>query len=156
MRMTEETNMAYMEQELGRSFSIIYRHGKMMRAKAMKEFHLSGSQMNYLRLIHMRLGISQEEIAREEKIDKGSVAKAIKDMTEKGYVIRKQNGEDKRAYCLYPAKKSEDICIKAKKHADMIDKKLMEGMTDEEIRTFGILLAKITKNIEDMMKGEEK
>ena len=96
--MTEKTNMAYMEQELGRSFSIIYRHGKMMRAKAMKEFHLSSSQMNYLRLIHMRPGISQEEIAREEKIDKGAVAKAIKDAGVSKYPIVQleewQNPED--------------------------------------------------------------
>lgn len=154
--MAEKTNSGHMGHELGRSFSIIYRHGKMMRARAMKEFQLSGSQMSYLRLIHMRPGISQEEIAREEKMDKGAVAKAIRDMTEKGYVIRKQNGEDKRAYRLYPAAKSEEICLKAKKHADMVDKKLMAGMTEEEIKTFGILLAKITKNIEDIIKGDEK
>ena len=79
-------------------FSIIYRHGKMMHDRAMRCFGLTGQQMGYMRMIHEHPGISQEAIVRMTRIDKGAVAKSIRDMVDKGYVIRNQNPEDKRAY----------------------------------------------------------
>ena len=57
------------------NFSIIYRHGRMMHDRAMREFGLSGQQMGYLRFVFENPGVSQEDIASFLMIDKGAVAK---------------------------------------------------------------------------------
>lgn len=137
------------------SFSIIYRHGKVMHDKAMRQFGLSGQQMGYLRFIHENPGVSQEELVRKVKIDKGAVAKSIRDMVDKGYVIRTQNPEDRRAYCLYLADKAENICEEGRRHGAEFERRLTEGLTEEEIETFKILLEKITRNMEKIMEGGE-
>lgn len=133
--------------------SIIYRHGKTMHDRAMKQFGLSGIQMRYLKFIHDNPGISQEELAGILKIDKGAVAKAIKDMVNKGYVRKTQNPEDRRAYCLCLTEKAEEIHKEGEQHRREFEKKLTEGLSEEEIETFMILLDKITRNMKKMMGG---
>ena len=136
-----------------RCFSIIYRHGKLMNDRAVKAFHLSGGQMDYLRVITHNPGISQENLARYYKIDKGSIAKSTKRMIKLGYIRREQNPEDKRAYCLFPTEKSMQICKMGEAHAAEIEGLLTEGMTEEEIETFHKLLIKVTDNIAKIMEG---
>lgn len=137
-------------------FSIIYRHGRIMHDKAIRQFGLTGQQMGYMRMIHNTPGMSQEELVRKMKIDKGAVAKSIRDMVDKGYVTRTQNKEDKRAYCLYLTDKAESICREADRQSSEFEKQLTEGMTSEEIELFGILLGKLIANLEKIMAGGDK
>ncbi|MDO4545844.1 MAG: MarR family winged helix-turn-helix transcriptional regulator [Bacillota bacterium] len=150
--MDKEKHKALSEQE---SFSIIYRHGKIMHDKAMKKFGLTGHQMGYLKHICQRPGISQEELAQLHRIDKGAVAKAIKGLVGKGYVRREKNPDDKRAYRLFPTAKAIKLSEKAQCHGEDIEKKMTAGMTEEEIRTLKILLAKLTDNIAKMLEEGE-
>ncbi|NLD19437.1 MAG: MarR family transcriptional regulator [Clostridiales bacterium] len=138
------------------SFSIIYRQGRVLHDRAMKEFGLSGQQMGYLRYIYENPGVSQEELAKKQFIDKGAVAKSIKDMIEKGYVTREQNPDDKRAYCLFPTEKAEKIGRAGEECTEKIEEMLMEGLTEEEIKTFKTLLKKITDNMAKMLEGGKK
>ena len=69
-------------------FSVIYRHGRVMHDKAMEQFGLTGQQMGYLKNINAAPGLSQEELAKQMHIDKGAVAKSLKVLVKKGYVIR--------------------------------------------------------------------
>lgn len=137
-------------------FSIIYRHGKMMHDRAVSQFGLTGQQMGYMKMIHDNPGISQEEIVRITRIDKGAVAKSIRDMVDKGYVVRDQNPEDKRAYCLSLTDKAEVICREGDRHCREFEKMLSEGLSEEETELFGMLLEKIITNMEKIIAGGEK
>lgn len=154
MKSSKPENQNFMPTE-HECFSIIYRHGKVMHDKAMREFNLSGQQMGYMRIIHDSPGISQENLVRKVKIDKGAVAKAIKDMVDKGYLIKEQNPYDKRAYCLYLTGKAGRICVEGERHYRKFEQRLTEGLTKEESETFKVLLAKITRNMEKIMEGED-
>ena len=134
-------------------FSIIYRHGRIMHDRAMKQFGLTGQQMGYLRYIDENPGISQEDLARYLQIDKGAVANSVKDMVDKGYVDRRKNLKDKRAYCLFPSEKAENICRKGKACYAEFEKEITKGLTDEEIETFEVLLGRVTDNIVRMLGG---
>lgn len=142
--------------QIHNQFSIIYRHGKMMHDRALKCFGLTGQQMGYMKMIHDNPGISQEEIVRVARMDKGAVAKSIRDMADKGYVIRNQNPDDKRAYCLSLTEKAEEICSEGDRHSREFEKRLTAGMSEDEVELFGILLGKIIANLEKVMTGGEK
>lgn len=137
------------------NFSIIYRHGRMMHDRAMREFGLSGQQMVYLRFVFENPGVSQEDIANFMMIDKGAVAKGIKDMTAKGFLRREQNQEDKRAYCLYVTDKALRICREGREESKRVEKKITAGLTPEELKSFTRVLAKITDNISKLMEGDD-
>lgn len=136
-------------------FSVIYRHGRVMHDKAMKQFGLTGQQMGYLKNINAVPGISQEELARLMHIDKGAVAKALKVLVRKGYVERRRNPEDKRAYCLFPTEKAKRIHISAEKNFAEFERKITRGLTSEEQKTLRRLLEKVTENLAEMLeKGD--
>lgn len=137
------------------NFSIIYRHGRMMHDKAMREFGLSGQQMGYLRFVYENPGVSQEDIASFLMIDKGAVAKGIKDMMAKGFLRREQNPEDKRAYCLYVTDKACRICSAGREESKRVEKMITAGLTPEELKSFTKVLAKITDNISKLMEGDD-
>lgn len=137
-------------------FSLIYRHGRIMHNRAMKQFNLTGQQMGYLKYISRYPGISQEDLVKQLRIDKGAVAKSVRDMVEKGYVSREQNAQDKRAYCLYPTEKAKWVVRCGAKHVLAFERKLTEGMSKDEIETFRRLLAKVTRNIEKMLEEEKE
>jgi len=137
------------------SLSMVYRHSKIMHDKSMKQFRLSGQQMTYLRIINENPGISQEVLARQMEIDKGAVAKSIKDMVDKGYVKRIQNPQDKRAYCLSTTEMAAAICKDGEVCAIKFEKELTEGLTEKELETLAVLLEKITDNMKRIMeKGD--
>lgn len=140
----------------GRCFSIIYRHAKKVNNKVLKEFHLSGFQHHYMMEICRNPGISQEDIVKHHKIDKGAMSKAIKSMVDMGYVRREQNPQDKRAYRLYPTEEAMAISGKCKRQVKEMAKRMEEGLTEEEIQTFKKLLLKVTDNIDKMMKEDKE
>ncbi len=136
----------------GRCFSIIYRHGKVMSDKFIRKFKMSGLQHYYLMEICKNPGISQETLARHHGIDRGAMSKAIKRMANMGYLRREQNPEDKRAYRLFPTEKSEEIWNECHMQIREMERKMAEGMTEEEVALFKKLLVKVTDNMEKMMK----
>lgn len=141
-----------MENNIQMGFSIIHRHGRIMHDRAVKHFGLTGQQMGYLKHISENQGISQEELAKAMHIDKGAIAKAVKDMCEKEFVYRKANPNDKRAYQLFATEKAMEIARCGDIHYVEFEKNLTEGMSEEEVRQFKELLGKITENMAAMME----
>lgn len=139
----------------GKSFSIIYRHGKTMHEKMLKEFDLSGPQIWYLKEIHENPGISQEDISQGYHIDKGSVSRAVKKLSDSGFVNIEANPDDKRAYRLFLTDKAQDTYRSCIRHMQYMEKCIEKGMSEEEIRTFRRLLIKVASNIA-MFAKEEK
>lgn len=135
------------------SFSVIYRHGKMMHDKAMKKTGLSFRQMGYLRMIFENPGISQEKIAKCLKIDKGAVAKAIKDMAAGGYLRREENPNDRRAYRLYLTDNAQQLCRTGKLEAERVERCMTSGITEHDMEIFIKVLDKISMNIINMAEG---
>ncbi len=133
-------------------FSVIYRHGRVMHDKAMKQFGLTGQQMGYLKEIGSNPGLSQEELAREMHIDKGAVAKSLKVLVRKGYVTRKRNPADMRAYCLFPTEAAADIHEMGEKYSIEFEHEITRGLTDGERETLKRLLGIVTKNIAEMLE----
>ena len=80
------------------------------------------------------------------------MSKAIKRMANMGYLRREQNPEDKRAYRLFPTEKSEEIWNECHMQIREMERKMAEGMTEEEVALFKKLLVKVTDNMEKMMK----
>ena len=122
------------------NFSIIYRHGRMMHDRAMREFGLSGQQMGYLRFVFENPGVSQEDIASFLMIDKGAVAKGIKDMTAKG---------------LYVTDKACRICNEGREESKRVEKMITAGISVDETKAFAKTLSKITENISKLMEGDD-
>ncbi len=136
----------------GKSFSIIYRHGKTLHEKMLSKFEISGSQIWYLKEIHENPGISQEDISQGYHIDKGAVSRAVKKLSEGDLVRIEPNPEDKRAYRLFLTGKAEQIYERCTEQMHFMEKRIEKGMTKKEVEAFRRLLAKVTRNMAELIE----
>ena len=130
-----------------KSFSIIHRFSVMYHIKALKEYHLHGHQMGYILHVCQNPGISQEKLASYLGLNKGSVAKGLRPLIAEGYIQRKQNQKDRRAYQLFPTEKAQNFLFQCDEDVKQFNDILTGSMTDEEKQTFQRLVTKACRNV---------
>ncbi len=124
-------------ENLGKWISVLYRQFQVYINSELKTLNLNSSQYIFLLKLYKEDGVSQEELARQLFIDKGAAARAIKQLEENGYVTRKINAEDKRAYEIYLTVKAHDIEVDLKAILAKWNSIISAGRSEEEI---GILI----------------
>ena len=65
----------------------------------------------YLIVIHEKKNLSQDEIANIFGQSKGTIAKALRKLEDKGYVERKVDEKNRRKYILKTTKKGDELAI---------------------------------------------
>ncbi len=130
-----------------RDFSIIHRFSIMFHVKALKEFKVAAHQMGYIVHICKEPGVSQEDLSAFFGLNKGSVAKGVRNLVDEGYVRRLRNEKDQRAYRLYPTEKAESLVATAEEIMGNFDDILTKGMTKREKELFQSLLEKACDNV---------
>lgn len=129
------------------NFSIIHRYSVMRHLKEMKDSPVAGHTMGYIVYIHKNPGASQEDLVSFFKLNKGTVAKGIKKLQEEGYILRKQNENDRRAYRLYLTEKGEELHTKSERSLQEFNNILTRGFSEEEQQLLQQLLQRVTANV---------
>nr|WP_288565017.1 MarR family transcriptional regulator [uncultured Romboutsia sp.] len=88
-------------------------------------------------------GISQEELAENLHIDKGTTCRAIKKLEEESFLIRVKDENDKRAYKLYLTEKSKDMEDNIKGILYEWEKHISKDLSQEEVDFLLTVLKKI-------------
>lgn len=130
-----------------KNFSIIHRFSIMYHVRKLKEFKISGHQMGYIMHICTEPGLSQEALASYLKLNKGAVAKGIRYLVQEGYIVRRPNEKDRRAYELFPTEKATMLFKEARKTISEFQEILTCGMSEEEEAMFRDLLFRAAENV---------
>lgn len=144
------------QESIGKWISIIHRYGKVYFEKALKPYNIGSGQFIFLLMLFKKDGISQEAIAEQLRIDKGTTARAIKRLEKEGYVTRKVDPEDKRAYKVYTTQKAVKIQPKIKKILFGWTEILSAGFSEEEKALLLKLLKKMAENAAISTKEKEE
>ena len=131
---------------LVRHLSIVLRRGQMYLDRELKRFAVRSGQIPILRLLEIRDGINQESIRKYLHMDKGTIAKTIKPLITKGYITRKTNPEDKRAYQIFLTRKGREIMPDVKNAITIWTDALTAGFSEEEKETAYVLLSRMSEN----------
>ncbi|MEW9123802.1 MAG: MarR family winged helix-turn-helix transcriptional regulator [Thermotaleaceae bacterium] len=94
---------------IGKWISILYRQSQSYIAGQIKPYHIGSGQYTFLLALYQKDGISQEELSKLLMMDKGTTARAIAKLEKTGYVVRKMDPHDKRAYNLFITDKARAI-----------------------------------------------
>ncbi len=140
--------------DFGKEFSIIHRYSRVYMSKLLMEYNIPGRAVPYFMEICAHPGISQEQIAKNLKIDKGAVARTVKAMVDADVVERRHNPDDKRGYKLYPTEKMKELNKKNEEAREKLEKVLTEGMSAEEIQMCSMLLKKMAENLVNAVSGD--
>lgn len=97
------------EDSIGRWISLIFRQEQIYIGKGLKEYKIGFGQVPFLMTLYNKDGLSQEEITKQLYVDKATTGRAMKKLAEEGYVRRKRDPSDKRAYQIFLTEKGKRI-----------------------------------------------
>ena len=91
--------------------------------------------------------MSQQELADQLQKDKNSVTKLVDAIERKGFVVRQQNLNDRRSNTLVLTEKANQLKPGAKQKGISILDQMLEGISEEELRSCLDTLKKLNANM---------
>lgn len=128
---------------IGKVISYIYRYQRIFLDGELEPHGIGSGQFSFMMLLYLKDGVKQEALARIYKMDKATAARTIKKLEDAGYVYRKQDAEDKRAYNVFVSKKGRDIEAKMNKIALKWNDMVLSGFSEEEKQLNAAFLEKM-------------
>jgi DNA-binding MarR family transcriptional regulator len=138
----------------GKFLSIILRHGQMYLDKELASLHIRAGQIPILRLLAIRDGISQERIRKYFHLDKGTIARTIKPLVSQGYVLRKTDPRDRRAYQILLLPKGREIIPGLKEAVRGWTDILTAGFSEKEKEMVHTLLSRMSDNAHEYFENQ--
>lgn len=115
---------------------------------------LTPEQFLLIDLLWNQGSLSQQQLADMMQKDKNSITKLIDAIEQKGYVVRKQNPTDRRSNTIVLTNKAQDLKFEAKTVGISLLDKMIEGISEEEIKSFIETMRKISQNM-SIPEGKE-
>ncbi len=112
-----------------------------------KDVPLTPEQFMLIDLLWNHGEMSQQELADQLQKDKNSVTRLVDAIERKGFVVRRQNTSDRRSNTLVLTEQAEKLKADAKQKGISILDKMLEGISEDELRTFLTTLRKLSLNM---------
>ena len=119
------------------------------------EVPLTPEQFILIDLLWNQGSMSQQQLADQMQKDKNSVTKLVDALECKGFVVREQNRQDRRSNTLVLTEKAEGLKHGAKQKGISILDEMLVGISEEELRSFLMILHKLNRNMTSAGNGLE-
>lgn len=121
--------------------------------KNLVEFNLTGVQHEILCFIDRNEhegDVFQKDIEKCLKLTNPTVTGIVKRLEEKEMIVRCPSSDDARYKCLHVTEKGKEVICKSFNFgSNNIEKKLVKGMSHDEVKMLKHLLYKALKNMEE-------
>ncbi len=114
----------------------------------LKNCDLDVGQFFFLRYILLHEGITQDQIARGILLDKATVSKGLKRLSDLGYVEKKTNPDDKREYRIFATDKARGFLPEIESIYKEVHNKLYRRLNAQQIQQLQSLLETVYQNVE--------
>lgn len=104
---------------------------------------LTPEQFMLIDLLWNQGSMTQQQLADQMHKDKNSVTKLVDAIEKKGFVVREQSLKDRRANTLVLTEKALQLKDNAKRKGISILDNILEGISEEELRSFLTTLHKL-------------
>lgn len=131
----------------------IYRCTQVYLDKRLERLNLTTGTYPYLLVLSKNEGISQNEISRELNVDKAMSARSVKKLIDFGYIKKKENEDDIRAYKLYLTNKGKEIIPEIINIIAEWTNQIIQGNEEEQIESSIEFLGRILENAKEIKKS---
>ena len=130
---------------------------KQYSAAMLKQYNvgLTPEQFLLIDLLWNQGPMSQQKMADMMQKDKNSITKLVDALEKKGLVVRKKDETDRRSNLLLLTNEAESLKMGAKEKGISILDSILEGISEEELKSFLDTLGKLTGNMELIKKDED-
>ncbi|WP_342306366.1 MarR family transcriptional regulator [Methanolobus sp. ZRKC5] len=134
-------------ESIGRDISHLFRSINIYLSKELEPYGIGSGQFPFFKLLMYHEGVSQESLASSLKYDRATITRSVNKLEEMGYVIRKRDPCDKRAYCVYLTDKGREMKPVLIDISSKLNDVLLHGFSTEEKAMFISMMEKAAKNI---------
>ncbi|MDR6223386.1 MarR family winged helix-turn-helix transcriptional regulator [Methanococcoides alaskense] len=108
--MMEEQESQYNPMEIAGPITMLSRSKIAYMSRELKPYGFGWGDYDFLMMLYYRKeGVSQENLAKSLTVSKTTSMRAIKKLESEGYIFRKQDENDRRAYKVYLTEKGKAI-----------------------------------------------
>ncbi len=126
-----------------RKITKIARETEKLVLLAMREEGVGTAEIDLIHALRHHPGCTQAELTELLHADKAAIARRTKNLETKGFLVRKDDPDDRRSKLLYPTEKAETLkASKAEIEASFYEY-LVSVLTENEAQTFAALLNKL-------------
>lgn len=139
------------ERDIGLLLKQINKQIKKRFDKDLQEYDLTLSQSRVLFFLGFRKEekTSLKDIEEHLQVTHPTVVGIVKRLEEKGFVITESDSADRRVKLVFITEKTKGMIQNIDKRGKMMDKKLLKGFSDQEIRELRRMLSIIEHNLEE-------
>ena len=138
---------------VGKLVSIIAKNQTLYLNHHLDELDINASQLHFLFEIDHQNEINQDKIASRCNIDKGSVARSIKKLEDRGLVTREVDDNNRRQKKVHITPKGEETLRQAKEKLDVWEDYLFNDISIEK-EELQIILKEIAIKAIEFNNGE--
>ena len=128
----------------------IFRSSQTYLDKKLKDYELSSGSYPYLLILDKNEGISQNKISEELGCDKAMSARTITKLIKLGYLDRRQDEADSRAYKLYLTENAKVIIPKVLEEVHKLINQVTDGSSEQEKKDTINFLNNVVNNIKEL------
>ena len=143
---------------LGRYMTIIVKHFKTYLRTCLSEYDLNAADgMVLMMLYHKSMqsnngnsfseGSTQDEIIKEIHYDKSVMTRTMKELEDKGYVMRSPNPTDNRSFIFTLTDKGKDFESVMMNILETWNQKMIAGNGEEDLKIVEATLNRMTQNV---------
>jgi Transcriptional regulators len=140
MEHNPEQHYGYWIRKIIRRINNIYDH-------RLQQYDLTGSQLSVLFQLWKKDGLTQKEIQESLNIRAASVSGLVDTLSNKGFIVRKQDTEDARTKRLYLTKEGMHLQSLTMKIIEEIEDSITEGFSQDEKIILLCWIKKLYKNL---------
>lgn len=142
------------EKYVNRTISVLYRCNQRFFAQKLQEYSLpiEVGQIPSLMQVYRYPGITQDEISSNANIDKGTVARTVKQLEDSGLVIRKTDDKDRRINHIFATPKGMEIKEQVFEIIVELHTVLYQGFSNSEIDEAISLMERMKENMSNYIK----
>lgn len=127
----------------GRKITKIAREAEKLVLVSLREEGVGTAEIDLIHALRHNPGCTQARLAEILHADKAAIARRTKNLEAKGFLIRRDDPNDRRSQLLFPTEKAEEMkSSKAEIEASFYEY-LTSALTEDEAAAFAALLEKL-------------
>ncbi|MDO9323850.1 MAG: MarR family transcriptional regulator [Methanoregula sp.] len=131
---------------LGAIISITSRGRFIFLNDQLRPLGLSAGQIPVLMLLYKEQNIMQETLVRHYRIDKGTIARAVKKLEDAGFIRRITDPDNRRAVRLFLTEKGEQVAPVLRQINREWEEQVCAGLSKSEKETLTTLMRTVAQN----------
>ncbi len=130
----------------GAVVSLVNRSRYVFLNNRLRPLGLSAGQFPVLMLLAREQNIMQEDLVRHYRLDKGTIARAVKKLEDRGYIRRITDPGNRRAVRLFLTERGEDAVPRLHTINREWENLVSAGLSDEERTTLHRLMKRVARD----------